>query len=276
MPDHHHHPSRSCGSGTGQEISESVRARLAASGLQLYACFSLAELIRLGVPGLELLCADLAGDADGTQGPSLVLVGNQGPALWQACQQSPFRNAEDPVDEFSYAVVYETLREYYPAIALRVLYPLLGRPGQPETCAIPLQKLGQLAGWHQRSPLGIGINAHAGLWFAYRVLVLVEADWRPTPVPPAVPPTGPDICASCASQACVSACPASVLAVGEAPDLRACAGYRLTVDSHCAATCVARYACPVATGQQYSAAQTAHHYTRVLAALRCWVGPETL
>lgn len=254
-----------------EPVQQQIRAQLRESGLNLYACLDLFSVQAQGIGGVSTV-ADTAGQY------TLVLVGNRGPDFWSACQASSFKTADHPVDEFSAASVLAALAKYAPETTAQLLYPA------PE-CRVPLQQLGALVGWHQPSPLGTGIHPDWGLWFAYRALILVEAGWQPTE---ALTPAS-NVCAECASQACLQACPPSALSESAAPDLLACARYRVfghenhggddagtATESRCATTCLARCACPVAPSQRYTDDQINHHYSRALSALRHWVDPKAV
>jgi len=230
-----------------------ARAWLAGRGLPLYAAFSLA---RLREPAPEarpqpdplhqslrhsLEEADPAGEY-----ASAVLLGNAGPSLWPALQAAGPRG-EHPVDDYSRATALAFAARFAGEPRALCLYP--GAEQQP-----PLQLWSQLAGWHQRSPLGMGIHPRHGLWQACRALLLLRS-----PLPECREPPGVSPCHGCAAP-CVAACPAQALAVGEWPDMRRCLDHRVAAASGCADRCLARLACPVAAGQRYPLAQIAHHY----------------
>ena len=69
-----------------------------------------------------------------------------------------------------------------------------------------------------------------------------------------------DVCASCATQDCVAACPADAVEVGARFNLAACFNHRAAPGSSCACTCLSRRACPVGSQYQYSDEQMAYHY----------------
>ena len=139
------------------------------------------------------------------------------------------RSADSPVDSASRQLVLNLIANStsLKAFKTRVLYP---GPGN----VLPLQKLGTIAGWHNASPLGTGIHPEWGVWFAYRVLLWIE---MPTPrdgsaqssqlanaepQPPtlsAVSPVMGDVCLSCQSRACVSACPAEAIEFNASPNM---------------------------------------------------------
>ncbi|MBX2881069.1 MAG: hypothetical protein KTR32_14090 [Granulosicoccus sp.] len=238
---------------------------LAAVGLNLFACLAGRDLIARKIPGIPAL-------EDGASSPgtdrlkrqSVLLIGNAGPAFWAACQASDLSQEPDPVDRYSARQVTEALTRFVPDIPHRLLYPA-------SDCAIALQSLGAMAGWHQPSPLGIGMHPQAGLWFAYRAVVLLDAEWAPTAAPESVA----NYCAECKTQDCIQTCPADALSMGDTPDLGRCGNFRLEENSPCQDQCLARIACPVFTELRYSREQVRHHYVASLDALRRYIQQTT-
>ena len=220
-------------------------ADLDAQGLNLQAVFNLADL------PLELrqqLPPDMLGGYR-----QLLLIGHRGRLLWQQVQQAQPADT-DPIDSFTQTQVEAWLQRRLPGVRHAWVYPGAGMIG--------LQHLGALAGWHHPSPFMVGVHAAWGSWFAYRAVLLLDADLPPTP-----PLIDPAPCPSCASRACVAACPADALNAGQF-SLAACSGYRLQPASPCAEGCLARQACPVGAEHRYETAQIAHSYRRSLAMLR--------
>ena len=219
-------------------------ADLDAQGLNLQAVFNLADL------PLELrqqLPPDMLGGYR-----QLLLIGHRGRLLWQQVQQAQPADT-DPIDSFTQTQVEAWLQRRLPGVRHAWVYPGAGMIG--------LQHLGALAGWHHPSPFMVGVHAAWGSWFAYRAVLLLDADLPPTP-----PLTDPAPCPSFASRACVAACPADALRNGF--DLQACITHRLQPDSSCAARCLARNACPLGEDGRYSDEQIAYHYGQSLAVLR--------
>lgn len=224
-------------------------AELTAAGLNLQAVLTVA-----GLP--EQLKANLANAGVSLGAPgSLILFGNGGPDFWRAFQsQTPAD--EHPVDDFSRQCVSAFMARRFPNIAFRFLYP--------GSSVVPLQALGQLAGWHHDSPMKVGINDTWGLWYAYRALVLVE---EALPASAPVPSTSP--CVRCDDKPCVAACPPNALE-DRTLQLERCVDFRLQEDSICRQQCLARWACPVAPQHRYDRAQVAYHYGHSLPHLRQW------
>lgn len=224
---------------------------LADDGLNLVCVFDCVQL----PPSVTAALAEVV--PDWLDFPRLLLVGNGGPRFWRALRASGFSSAH-PVDDFSRDRVNAMADGYLHAPVRRWLYP--------GSVAIPLQRLGALAGWHHCSPLGIGINRRFGLWFAYRAALLIGAEL----------PTGPILeggapCVRCSEKPCVQACPAAAVAAASDPDIDRCGRFRLTEGSPCEATCLARLACPVAPDSRYVSEQLAHHYCRSLSGLSTWL-----
>jgi len=149
---------------------------------------------------------------------SLIVIGNSGPSMWQKIPAAYFER-DHPVDDFATKTVQTALEKSADPGSWQVLFP-----GTDERCP-PLQALGRAVGWHRDSPLGTGINAEYGLWFAYRSVVGVTIDLEGSDVASVASP-----CLSCESRACVSQCPASALSFASAPDLSKCAEYRVSAD----------------------------------------------
>lgn len=179
----------------------------------------------------------------------LILIGHAGRALWAAVQrQRP--PGPDPIDTHT----RQTIARWLGETRHQLLYP--------GPAPVGLQALGALAGWHQPSPMMIGVDATWGSWHAYRAVVLADTDF------PATLQAAPNAaCPSCAHRACVTACPAGALSSPQF-DLSRCAAERLRPDSACAEGCLARQACPVGSEHRYDDAQIRHSYRQSLAWLK--------
>ena len=178
----------------------------------------------------------------------LILIGHAGPGLWQALQTSPFRQLADPVDSYTVDQVERLFAAAAPGSRYEILYPGSGQP--------PLQRLGELAGWHHPSPFWLGINREWGSWFAYRAVALADCDF-----PLTAPLAGDSPCDDCRDRPCLAACPIDALNRGS---LRVCLDYRLAEESRCREQCPARLACPVGAEHRYSVEQIRYHYRRSL------------
>ena len=96
----------------------------------------------------------------------LVLIGHGGRTLWSQLQQTDMRRA-DPVDTYSLTHTQQFIDDYLDGADSLIVYP--------SDYLVPLGQLGELAGWSHPSPLGQGINAEFGVWFAYRTAFLTTA-----------------------------------------------------------------------------------------------------
>lgn len=184
----------------------------------------------------------------------IILIGHGGKALWSALSMKAGRET-DPIDRHS--------REAAVRFAEQVLVPSQYQLIYPGQEPVALQQMGALAGWHNPSPLGLGINPDWGLWYAYRAALLTDA-----PLPEIAEPQANSPCHHCEERSCLSACPAQALAVGEPIDMARCGCYRLAPDSACADRCLARIECPVAPEHRYTLEQIQYHYRLSLESLR--------
>jgi len=219
----------------------------------------------------------------------LLLVGGSGRKVWEGLRQShgPVESNEhtNPLDDYTTASLCAALRRQLSDRDWEILYPDNSNSGGHW----PLQEIGRHCGWHFESPLGIGVNSVCGLWFAYRSLIALkvgasglqaevgrlqvesgrlqlEANVRTT----LKTSDTESPCLSCVNTPCVQTCPADALTLGAAPNLDACVSHRTKDGSSCAQTCLARIACPLAAGLQYSEDQLAYFYGRSLASAKRW------
>lgn len=225
---------------------------LAENGLNLYAsfdCDALPETIRAGMIDEGVRLGDFG---------RLILIGNAGNTLWSALKNVDFTQP-DPIDHFSIKTAQTFITDYLDDAHHQLLYPLAFN--------VPLQQLGALVGWHHDSPLGLGIHAKYGVWFAYRVAFLVDAE---LPLERELPTASP--CDSCVAKPCISSCP--VGAVGEIGrfDIPTCAKHRLSENSPCANRCLSRMACPIGQAHRYPLEQIQYHYNHSIDTLREWFG----
>lgn len=217
---------------------------LAERGLNLFAVLDCAALPQSIV------------DAFGTDGVPLsryrrlVLIGNGGGRVWQALQTHTTAQQiarADPVDEFSQKLTEQFVNDYLPAAESHIFYP--------GSSSVSLIQLGALANWSHPSPLGLGIHAHYGLWFAYRAAFLTTAEIDLRGDERTDPP-----CDACVEKPCIAACPVGAISDSQPFDIDACFTHRLQPESICASQCLARAACPVGAEYIYSREQIAHHY----------------
>ena len=219
-----------------------LAADLNEAGLNLQHVFDLQQLPRS-------IYEALAPQAEERQ---LLLVGHGGRRLWSAVQAAQL-DSEHPIDDYTRMTLHNWFRTHLPQHRYRIVYPGKG--------TVPLQALGQLAGWHHPSPFMVGVDAQWGSWFAYRAAILTDTQWVPTQVKPTT-----SACAVCRDRVCVRACPAQALE--PVFSMKACASYRLSDRSACQTRCVAREKCPLGKVHRYEDAQIQHSYGRSLAMLR--------
>lgn len=229
---------------------EAGREFLAGASLNLFAvldCATLPPPIAEAMRGQGIPLAEYR---------RLVLVGHGGRRLWEALQAHGLETA-DPVDHYSVTRTSYFLRHYLPDPSVLWLYP-------DTPYLVPLQQLGQLAGWSYPSPLGQGIHPAYGVWFAYRAAFLTTLA-----LPLRHEPPQPSPCDACPDKPCIRACPVGAVRP-ERFDVDGCARYRLGGQSPCADRCLARLACPFFPEHRYSLPQVQYHYRHSLATLRTW------
>jgi epoxyqueuosine reductase len=188
----------------------------------------------------------------------LVLIGHGGRRMWETLQERGMETA-DPVDHYSVSLTRQFIHNYLDDMPVLWLYP-------GAEFVIPLQQLGEAAGWSYPSPLGSGISPVYGVWFAYRAAFLIDADLPLVNEDPA-----PSPCDSCLDKPCIQSCPVGAVQP-EVFDIEGCVRHRLGPDSPCADRCLARMACPYFPEQRYSLEQIRYHYGRSLDTLREWYG----
>lgn len=182
-----------------------------------------------------------------SSGFSILMLGNGGNRFWQRFQESEFAHqANHPVDRYSVSVAGQFVLQRWPQYTYHVLYP--------EPHPVALQRLGELAGWHHDSPIKVGINSVWGTWFAYRAVLLIEANLQAT-----LPVQADSPCTSCQQKPCLNQCPSNALGFPQ-EFLERCLPYRLQPNSACQSTCLAREACPVQAQHRYSRPQIEYHY----------------
>ena len=204
----------------------------------------------------ELIRSLIELDVEVRKMPRLVLLGMGGPGLWNRIKNN-LENSPDPFDDDAVSSVHTLAQEFWGCREVDLLYP--------GPLPLPLQKLGQFAGWSHPSPIGIDLHPCYGPWFAFRAVFLID-----TPLPPSAYETTEAPCQSCDTRPCESACPAGAVQYGSLLELQACVEQRLLPYSGCGDRCLSRLACPVGKQWRYSDEQIAYHGRRSLQSLRRW------
>jgi epoxyqueuosine reductase QueG len=191
--------------------------------------------------------------ADGRKALTLILIGNAGPAMWQAfsaARQSDHEN--EPLNAFTRKVVSEIARDH----GATALFPFGGPP------YLPFQRWAQRAEPVHMSPIGLLIHPEFGLWHAYRGalafadrLDLPPADYRPNP------------CSSCHERPCLKGCPVNAFK-RNGYDVASCVRHIVSEAGEACRSqgCLARRACPVGQMFAYEAAQATFHMQAFLRA----------
>jgi epoxyqueuosine reductase len=190
----------------------------------------------------------------------LVLVGHGGRRMWEALQEKGMEST-DPVDDYSITLTQQFIHDHLDEAPVLWLYP------QTEF-VIPLQQLGEAAGWSYPSPLGSGISPAFGVWFAYRTAFLIDAD-----LPLMYEEAAPSPCDSCVDKPCIRTCPVGAVQQ-DSFNIEGCGQHRLDRDSSCADRCLARMACPYFPEHRYTLPQIQYHYGRSLETLCEWYGVD--
>ncbi|MFK7804798.1 MAG: hypothetical protein AB8G95_24410 [Anaerolineae bacterium] len=226
-------------------------------GLNLSAVFDVPQLPSAIT---QVLCQN---DIELDKYSSLVLLGNGGTAFWDALDRSGI-DQPDPIDRFSLDLTQQLINCLTPdsqssAEQHLILYP-------QTDFIIPLQQLGELAGWGTPSPIGNSIHAEFGLWFAFRSAFLTTVS-----LPATIVQQRPSPCETCIDKPCQKACPAgAVLENVRQFKLGQCLDYRLTPKSACASSCLARQACPIGVEHQYPDWAIQQLYGSSLASIHAW------
>lgn len=226
---------------------EHVRGDLSGAGFNLVAAVT-----------PQLLPKTLAAQLGEDQDTTAVVVAAGGRDLWQTMNDAGALSLTEPFDEFTIARVTEIFDARLPGVQYEFAYPGTG--------AAPLIGLGEYLGWSSPSFLGLGINSEFGLWFAYRALLRVHAA-----LPHSPPKSAPELCETCVARDCVAACPAGAVTQVGNFSIESCADFRVGANSQCAASCLARLACPVGKAHQYTEPQFSHHQGRSLSGLKRWL-----
>ena len=182
----------------------------------------------------------------GTPG-TFILVGNAGPAMWQAFEaaRGDYADSRNPLDDW----VRDVLSGIAGEVGATALFPFGGPP------YLPFQRWARKAEPVHPSPLGVLIHPEYGLWHAYRgALAFAERlDIAPREACPSP-------CETCVDKPCLSACPVDAFS-GDGYNVPSCTAYLATPDGADCVTwgCRARRACPVGPGFVYAPGQAELH-----------------
>jgi len=206
--------------------------------------------------GFHPAAGEIPGDAK-----TLILVGNAGPAMWQAFSDAvPQVNRDQdrhPLDTWTKQVLDQVAAD----LGGLALYPFTGPPYHS------FQAWAVRTGGVDASPTGPLIDPIYGLWHAYRgALAFDELIGLPEQAGHSNP------CESCADKPCLSACPAEAFepkGIERADyDVNACVSHIVSeAGRDCFSTgCLARHACPWGREYAYGSEQAAFHMVKFAAA----------
>lgn len=116
---------------------------------------------------------------------SLCLFAHGGKTLWEKLPANT--TGQNRIDDYA----IEQVKNFFPDA--RILFPA-------EESLLPLQRIGRALHLGRPTPLGIDINVHFGLWFAYRCLFTTKI-----PVPEFLPPAFSSPCEVCSEKPCLTA-----------------------------------------------------------------------
>jgi ferredoxin len=207
-----------------------LAASLRRHGMLIRGGFALTENDERGLagfPGLE----------SATRGRTLVLIGNAGPALYEAFFEAEQTAGANPLDDWTRRVVMPIAER----VGARAAFPSDGPPW------LPFQRWAMRSEGVKASPLGVLIHPDFGLWHAYRAALVFDRVLDLPPVPIRAHP-----CDTCVGRPCLSACPVgAVTAEGYAVD-NCAAHVGSRAGEACRSTgCLARRACPVGAEHFY-------------------------
>ena len=193
---------------------------------------------------------------DGASAGTLLLVGNAGPAMWQAFRAAPEAadGAANPLDRW----IARGLGPLVEDLGAEAHFPSEGPP------YLPFQRWAAKAEGLRASPLGILIHPRFGLWHAYRG-ALALGETLPLPAPPETPHP----CDGCTEKPCLQSCPVGAF-TAESYAVADCLDYLNGLEGReCTALgCQARRACPIGREYLYDPGQAAFHMAAFVGASR--------
>ncbi len=219
-------------SGTAAALIDSIETALAGTGMVVLGCFHPRASDPLPIPAR-----------------TAVLVGNAGPAMWEAFAAER-RNEAEPLDAWSRRKLEKAAAFLGATFGARAFFPFGGPPH------LPFQAWGLRTGGVFQSPIGLLIHRRYGLWFAYRGALVSEAEWDIDGVEADTAPP----CRTCADKPCLETCPPAAFKPS-GYDVAACLDHLGTPPgADCRDLgCRARRACPVGRDYVYAPAQAAFH-----------------
>jgi hypothetical protein len=187
---------------------------------------------------------------------TIILLGFTGSLQWEGYLKSAEASdgLPDPLDRWSRRVIGSMASE----LCAVAVYPSGASP------ALPFQRLATRSEAVHRSPIGLLIHPHWGLWHAYRGALLLRDRIS---LPSLAPATSP--CSACATQPCLSSCPVQAFRPGSF-DVEVCIDHILSAaGSECRERgCRARRACPVGAEFRYTEKQAQFHMHAFLRSAR--------
>jgi len=191
---------------------------------------------------------------DGQRAAVVWMVGQLGSSCWPAFGASSFASdgLPDPMDRWSKSIAGR-LAERWGGIGL---FPSDGPPYRP------FARWAERAEPLVRSPIGLQIHPHLGLWHAFRFALALPAltveDAAKIARAAALPRPNP--CASCEDRPCLTTCPVGAFSA-RGYDVPACARHlHSPPGGDCLSRgCRARRACPVGRERVYLPAHAAFH-----------------
>ena len=210
---------------------------------------------------------------DGRAAQTVLLIGNAGPAMWQALRAAvPDITGRQPLDRWLKPQIAAAAH----AAGAHALFPNDGPP------FIPIQRWALRADSVHASPIRLLIHPEFGLWHVYRAALLFAERIE---VPPRADSASP--CDTCAKKPCLRACPVdafadlparsrSGFASAEAGgfDVAGCVAH---VESEAGGNCkqrgcMARRACPVGRANAYPVDAQAFHTAAFLRSAKRMLG----
>jgi hypothetical protein len=228
--------------GNNAELTE-LAAALQRHGMLIRGGFALDDEDERGLAGFPELAAE-------TRGRTLVLIGNAGPALYDAFFGNGQAPGDNPLDDWTRRVIAPIAAR----LRARPAFPSDGPPW------LPFQRWAMRAEGVKASPLGVLIHPEFGLWHAYRAALVFDRGLELPPTPIRAHP-----CYTCLDRPCLSACPVgAVTEQGYAVDN--CAAHVGSRDGKLCRSigCLARRACPVGADHRYPDRAMAFHMAAFL------------